>query len=238
MKVLMSELTFTSAITVEEIQHVGSDATLVAAARVSTRGWDSVPDEEAAGLLRYLMKHRHGTPFEHASLTVRVHAPIFVWRQWQRHRWLSFNEESARYRQLEPVFWVPAPERPIMQAGSTPARPCFLPATNRQHQVVTESLRYVYQTAYDTYERLLAEGVGREVARACLPVGIYSSCWVTGNVRAWLSFLSLRTANEHARYVSYPQAEIADAAHEVEVLLRRYWPLTWQVFQDCGRVAP
>src|SRR5436309_900808 len=107
---MTTELQLTSEISVEYIQHVGSDAMIAAAARVSVHGINSKENdsEKDAGLINYLMSSRHGTPFEHGSLTVRVHAPIKVWREWHRHRigW-SYNEESGRYKNLDPVFYIP-----------------------------------------------------------------------------------------------------------------------------------
>jgi thymidylate synthase (FAD) len=102
-------------ITVRLVQKMGGDHMVVAAAKVSTSGDEAMAYAEpehgqAAGLINYLMAHRHGTPFEHAAMTFFVHAPIFVWREWHRHRiGFSYNEESARYKQLKPVFWVPPP---------------------------------------------------------------------------------------------------------------------------------
>ncbi|HEY0870714.1 MAG TPA: FAD-dependent thymidylate synthase, partial [Acidothermaceae bacterium] len=107
---------FRSDVTVELIKHVASDADVLFAARVSTKGESSLDDVHAdpsrsQGLLNYLMRDRHGTPFEHSSMTFYVQAPIFVFREFMRHRTFSYNEESGRYRQLEPVFYTPAPER-------------------------------------------------------------------------------------------------------------------------------
>src|SRR5688572_28408384 len=123
---------FISDISVTPIQSMGSDAMIAAAAWVSTSAEDGLkrahdnPDD-VKGVINYLMKHRHGTPFEHSSMTFRVHAPIFVWREWHRHRiGFSYNEESGRYKQLDPVFYVPDRERPMMKVeGWKPGRPKF-----------------------------------------------------------------------------------------------------------------
>lgn len=248
------EIKFTSEITVEEIQHVGSDAVVVAAARVSTKGWDSVPDGESYGLIRYLMKHRHGSVFEHGSLTVRVHAPIFVWREWHRHRigfaysdygldadmWQSFNEESGRYRQLEPVFYLPPRDRPMMKVDDwKPGRPKFLHCeSDNVFKAVCRNLRSVYGIAYDLYCDNLSLGIDPGLARGCLPVGIYSSCYVTCNPRSAMAFLSLRTHEPTARDVSYPLYEIEAAARKLEAIFASCWPLTYKAWDECGRVAP
>jgi thymidylate synthase (FAD) len=150
----MTEFTLTSDITVRPVQQMGGDAMVVAAARVSTSGEEalklaSLPVDENLGLIRYLMKHRHGTPFEHAALTFFVHAPIFVFREWHRHRiGFSYNEESARYKEMEPTFWVPRRERLMVPAkGFKPARPQFVLATRDQHDAACLALPSGYKTA-------------------------------------------------------------------------------------------
>src|SRR4051794_40956436 len=117
---MATDIELRSDITVRLISSSGGDHSIVAAARVSTSGEDALQyadparAEESAGLIRYLMKHRHGTPFEHSSLTFFVHAPILVWREWHRHRiGFSYNEESGRYKTLDPVFYLPERERPM-----------------------------------------------------------------------------------------------------------------------------
>jgi len=107
---------------VELIDSMGNDALVVRAARVSTSGRSAtnyVGCEHDAGLVNYLMRNRHGSPFEHTAFTFYVEAPIFVWREIMRHRIASYNEESARYRQLAPEFYVPPPERDLVQSGSS-----------------------------------------------------------------------------------------------------------------------
>lgn len=239
----MDGFIMTDQITVRLVQHCGDDGMLAAAARVSTQGessGDVMGSDELAGLLRYLMKHRHGTPFEHGSMTFFVHAPIFVFREWHRHRvGFSYNEESARYRPLKPVFWQPRPDRKLMvRPGSKSARPEFDPGTMEQHAIVSQTLRPGYRQAYRIYQYMLNEGVAREVARAVLPVGIYSSMWVTCNPRSLMHFLSLRTHREDAAFVSYPQAEIEQAAVQMERQAAQFWPVTLRLFNELGRVAP
>lgn len=241
-----AEIQLTDKITVDLIQSEGGDHVVVAAAKVSICGNDAAQFAKAenaeanAGLINYLMAHRHGTPFEHAMLTFFVHAPIFVWREWHRHRiGFSYNEESARYRQLKPVFWVPPDQRKIIPSPDhSSARPKFQAGTPEQIGSLRTSLARSYQIAYSTYVALLDEGYAKEVARACLPVGIYSSCWVTCNPRSLMSFLSLRTHDPEAKFVSYPQAEIECAARAVEEVFAAGWPLTYAAFVKNGRVAP
>src|SRR4051812_18000541 len=122
------DIRFTSEISVEYVQHTGDDAMLAHAAMVSTRGHragEPVEQTKLKGLLNYLIERRHGTPFEHGSLTVRVHAPIKVFREWHRHRvgW-SYNEESGRYKDLDPVFYLPPHDRPMIRPeGFKSSRP-------------------------------------------------------------------------------------------------------------------
>lgn len=245
------EITLTSEITVRLVQAMGGDHMVVAAARVSTSGEDALVwadparAEESAGLIRYLLRHRHGTPFEHSALTFFVHAPIFVWREWHRHRiGQSYNEESGRYKELEPVFWTPRRERPLLRgAGYRPARPTFEPlpegeAGDAMHAELIAASRDVYTRAYRHYRAELARGIAPEVARRLLPLAIYSSCWVTCNPRSLMHFLSLRTHDPQARFVSYPQAEIEEAARAAEAIFAQGWPLTYRAFVEAGRVGP
>jgi thymidylate synthase (FAD) len=159
----------------------------------------------------------------------------------------SYNEESGRYKQLEPVFWVPKRERPLLRgAGYRPSRPTFEPlpdgqAGDEMHATLVEASRDVCARAYGYYGYYQAEierGIAPEVARRLLPVSIYSSCWVTCNPRALMHFLSLRTHDTSARFVSYPQAEIEEAARVTEAIFSQGWPLTYKAFVDAGRVGP
>lgn len=239
----MSEIQFTSKITVRLVQSVGSDSMIVAAAKVSTSGEEALAFTDADanfGLLNFLMKHRHGTPFEHGSLTFFVHAPIFVWREWHRHRsGFSYNEESGRYKTLDPVFYLPQCDRPMMKVeGWKPGRPKFTLASDEAYAKLCLNLQTSYGMAYEAYESNLRIGIDPGLARDCLPVGIYSSCWVTCNPRSLMAFLSLRTHDEHAQFVSYPLYEIEDAARKCEQLFQAAFPLTHRAFCENGRVGP
>jgi thymidylate synthase (FAD) len=238
------EIRYTSEITVRLIQKMGGDSLVVAAAKVSTSGEDAVTfvDQEANyGLISYLMKHRHGTPFEHSALTFFVHAPIFVWREWHRHRiGFSYNEESGRYKQLDPVFYLPDRDRPMMKVdGWKPGRPKFTRCEDDEtFAALCSNLRHGYSVGYEMYLKNLALGVDPGLARDCLPVGIYSACWVTCNPRSLMAFLSLRTHEPESKFVSYPLAEIELAARVAEQSLAAGWPLTYRAFCEQGRVGP
>jgi thymidylate synthase (FAD) len=240
----------TSEITVKLIDKMGGDRMIVAAARVSTNGEDALAlidddPQASAGLINYLIKQRHGSPFEHSAITFFVHAPIFVWREWHRHRvGFSYNEASARYMKLEPVFYVPPLDRPMLPVeGFKSARPMFTPVSADDHEEICRILTESYQASYTAYETLLGEDekhprFDRGVARACLPVGIYASCWVTCNPRSLMHFLSLRTHHEDATYVSYPLWEIEIAAGIAEKFLAEGWPITYEAYVGNGRVSP
>jgi thymidylate synthase (FAD) len=227
---------------VELVKHAASDADVIWAARVSTKGETSLADLEAdpqrsAGLINYLMRDRHGTPFEHSSMTFYVRAPIFVFREFMRHRTFSYNEESGRYRELEPEFYVPGPERKLVQIGKA-GRYDFVAGTPEQHKLVTEATREACRQAYAAYREMLDAGVAREVARTVLPVGLYSSMYATCNARALMNFLSLRTRRDDAAYPSFPQREIELVAEAMERAWATIMPLTHAAFEANGRVAP
>ncbi|MFF4557195.1 FAD-dependent thymidylate synthase [Streptomyces sp. NPDC001422] len=227
--------------TVNLIKHVAEDTDVTFAARVSTIGGESryqEASEKDAGLINYLMRDKHGSPFEHNSMTFYVEAPIFVIREFMRHRiGFSYNEESGRYKELAPVFYVPADDRPLRQAGK-PGSYIFTAGDYKQVRTVNGDIRRISEEAYSTYERLLKLEVAREVARMVLPVNIYSSFYVTCNARSLMSFLALRTKRENARFKSSPQQEIRMVADEMELQFSRLMPLTHAAFERHGRVAP
>lgn len=238
----MTEITFKTSPEVTLVSHQGSDASIVAAARVSVVGDAAKKSEEAdpaehKGLINYLMSHRHGTPFEHNSVTFRVSAPIFVFREWHRHRVWSYNEESGRYKQLEPVFHIPGANRPLINAG-TSARPEMVPGTDAQYERQRNRMQDQYATAYKAYLDALEDGVAKEVAREVLPVGIFSTMYATANLRGIFHFLSLRTHDPRSMFISYPQYEIEQAAKQVEDIVAELFPIAYSCFIANRRVAP
>lgn len=235
-------ISFRSDVTVELVRASAGDADVVFAARVSTVGeqsFEEVDDDadRSAGLINYLMRDRHGSPFEHNSMTFFVRAPIFVWREHMRHRIASYNEESGRYRQLEPVFYVPDRQRPLVQVGKTGAYD-FLPGDDAQYDLIDVEMHRLCASAYAAYERMLDAGIAREVARMVLPVSIYSSAYVTLNARSLMNFLSLRRKAEDSHFPSYPQREIEMVAERYEEEWSRLMPITHAAFVKNGRVAP
>ncbi|MBQ1123526.1 FAD-dependent thymidylate synthase [Streptomyces sp. B15] len=149
----------------------------------------------------------------------------------------SYNEESGRYRQLQPVFYVPDPSRKLVQQGR-PGKYEFVEGTEEQHELTSRSMEEVYRRAYETYEEMLAAGVAREVARAVLPVGLYSSMYATCNARSLMHFLGLRTQHEQAKVPSFPQREIEMVGELMEEQWAKLMPLTYAAFNANGRVAP
>jgi thymidylate synthase (FAD) len=192
---------------------------------------------KSAGLINYLARERHGSPFEHTSMTFFVSAPIFVFREFMRHRIASYNEESGRYRELNPVFYVPDEDRKLIQIGKTGAY-TFVDGTPEQFKVSVEAMKKAYVVAYEQYKIMLDQGIAREVARVVLPVGLYSSMYVTMNARALMNFLSLRTSREGSHFPSYPQREIEMVAEKMEAEFARLMPLTYGAFEKSGRIAP
>ena len=237
----MADAAFRSDMTVELVRHAASDTDVVRAARVSTRGERSLAEgadpEGSAGLIGFLMRGRHGTPFEHSSMTFYVEAPIFVIREFMRHRTFSYNEESGRYRTLSPVFYLPGADRDLVQAGK-PGAYELRPGPAGLHTVAAEAIRESCRQAYAAYERMLAAGIAREVARTVLPVGLYSSMYATCNARALMNFLALRTRHPGAVYPSFPQREMEMVAAQMETLWAGLMPLTHAAFARNGRVCP
>jgi len=239
---MSDEIIFRSDVTVELVKSSASDADVIWAARVSTAGEQSMDEigqdpGKSAGLINYLARERHGSPFEHTSMTFFVSAPIFVFREFMRHRIASYNEESGRYRELNPVFYVPDEDRKLIQIGKTGAY-TFVDGTPEQFKVSVEAMKKAYVVAYEQYKIMLDQGIAREVARVVLPVGLYSSMYVTMNARALMNFLSLRTSREGSHFPSYPQREIEMVAEKMEAEFARLMPLTYGAFEKSGRVAP
>lgn len=184
------------------------------------------------------MRDRHGSPFEHTSFTFLVEAPIFVAREHMRHRagW-SYNEESGRYKELEGVFYQPAPERKLIQIGKAGAYR-FEPGTEAQKHVVERDFYSAYAWAFQHYTGMLNRGIAREVARMVLPVGIFTSYYATCNARSLMHFLSLRTIAKGSTFPSFPQREIEMVAEQMEKALLDHMPITFEAFNTHGRVAP
>ncbi|MGW2539344.1 FAD-dependent thymidylate synthase [Kitasatospora sp. NPDC001574] len=226
---------------VDLIKHAAEDSDVTSAARVSTLGGETrfvEASEKDAGLINFLMRDRHGSPFEHANMTFYIECPIFVAREFMRHRtgW-SYNEESGRYKELQPVFYAPAQHRKLVQVGK-PGAYEFEAGTAAQRDVLERDLYSAYIWATDHYRSILSRGIAREVARVVLPVGLYTSFYASCNARSLMHFLSLRTKHAAAKVPSFPQREIEMVAEQMEEQFQKLMPMTYAAFNTHGRVAP
>ena len=205
--------------TVEYIGHWGDDLSPLEAARMSTGNPSGVDAEKDARLRRYLWDHRHLSPFEFGELVVEVECPMFVARQWMRHRTFSYNEFSGRYAEMDLGFWDPQEWRGQgdgnKQAGSG--------GIDRDLLVeVDADYRFAVRTCERVYRKLLEAGVCREQARAVLPVATLTRFRVKGNLRNWFHFLRERLAPE-------AQEEIRIEAEQVARIIMGIWPQTYRV---------
>lgn len=236
----MTKITLRSDFDVELVKSAGSDEFICRAARVSTLGGESINTDESYGLIRFLLTNRHGSPFEHSFMSFRISAPIFVWREFMRHRiGISYNEESGRYKQLDPVFYIPGDSRDVVQVGKAASYE-LVPGDQSQKDLVSDALYGAYEDAWCAYETQLECGIAKEVARMCLPVAIYSTAYVTMNPRSMMNFLGLRTRRPfpEATFPSKPMAEINKVADQMETIFQDLFPLTHKAFTAAGRVAP
>jgi thymidylate synthase (FAD) len=209
---------------------MASDLSVVNGARVSFARRKDDLDDADAGLIRFLMRDRHGTPFEHNAFRFHVRCPLFVAREWFRHRIGSFNEFSMRYARATDDFYVPAPEDVRTQVGK-PGAYTFERVSPELAEATRDELTAVYDAAYAAYERLVDQGVARELARCVLPVGAYTEFYWTVNARALMNFVSLRAAET-------AQREIRKFAEACEAFLAELMPVTYDAFLANGRVAP
>ena len=217
---------FRSDMTVQVMDTMGDDYSPIQAARVSTEGAESRTTEDNNGLRRYLLREQHMVPFETQVMRFYIEAPIFVTRQILKHRIASVSEESGRYKELEPVFYVPSTDRPVKQVGKTGDY-------NFEHEELLSltsrnQLRYIAVEAWTSYENMLDAGVAKEVARMVLPLNTYSSMYLTINTRSLFNFFDLRTFQGKSK----PQFEIALVADAMYGLWKEQYPLTAVAWGD------
>jgi thymidylate synthase (FAD) len=209
---------------------MADDLSVVNGARVSFARRKTDMDEGDEALIRFLMRDRHGSPFEHNAFRFHIRCPIFVAREWMRHRVGSFNEFSLRYAKATDDFYVPDADDVRTQVGK-PGAYTFEPVEEELAEHTREQLRAVYETAYATYEELVEKGVAREVARSVLPVGAYTQFYWTVNARSLMNFVSLRNSE-------FAQLEIRRYAEAVESFFAELMPVTYASFVAGGRMAP
>ena len=223
---------------VELVSADASDIQVAAAAQVS-QGRTPNDDTDVERLIKALVRLRHGSPFEHNKLTFRVTVPIFIAREWQRHRIGSFNEVSGRYTKLEGHFYIPKANQ---RGGLANSGTSMVP--KRDHLAiyteldVEDQMRMMSIQSWSLYEDLINDGVANEVARMILPLNTFTSFYWTINARSLMNFLSLRVHDENARDISYPQYEIEQPAKMVEEYFSEAMPFTHAAFVANGRVAP
>lgn len=211
------------------VDHMGSDLSIVRAARVSYNAdWRTGEDEGSdTRLIRYLLKNRHTSPFEHVTFTFEVKAPIFVFRQWHRHRTQSYSEMSARYTQLDEGFYVPDVHNITTQAtDNKQAR------TDQQHPQAEHfraDMVELNDRAQLVYEHLLELGCPRELARSVLPVATYSRMFTTLNLHNLLHFMGLRL-HKHAQY------EIRVYAEAIVRLIEPIVPVTMVAWRELNQI--
>ncbi|MDD4003828.1 MAG: FAD-dependent thymidylate synthase [Elusimicrobiaceae bacterium] len=213
-----AELAVGSAGFVRLVDFMGGDNRVVASARVTFAG-ESKGDERDKKLIRYLLEHAHLSPFEHSVFQLHIKCPIFVARQWMRHRWGSYNEVSARYTRVADEFFIP--ER--FRAQDTHNKQGSVQSDDLPQAELLSAYRAALEQSYAAYNKLLEAGVAREMARMLLPVGQYTQFYWTVNARSLMNFLSLR-ADSHA------QAEIRDYADALLSLLAERMPWTHEAF--------
>lgn len=207
------------------VDSMGSDLSVSRSARVSyDAAWRAGEDQGSdARLIRYLWKNKHTTPFESVTFTFEVKAPIFVLRQWMRHRTWAFNELSARYRELPGVFYVPKPEHIGTQAKNNKQGRDY--STCMQDPSWASNLIHMLsRDAHRSYNTLLLHGMPRELARMVLPLNTYSHMFATVNLLNLLKFITLR-ADAHAQY------EIVVYAEALLELIRPIVPVCVQAYE-------
>src|SRR6476619_5059864 len=209
---------------------MADDLSVANGARVSFARRKDELDESDEGLIRFLMRERHGTPFEHNAFRFHVRCPIFVAREWFRHRVGSFNECSLRYAKATDDFYVPEPEDVRSQVGK-PGAYSFEQVSTELAEEARAELEALYTEAYAAYARLVEKGVARELARSVIPVGAYTQFYWTVNARALMNFISLRNAE-------FAQLEIRRYAEAVEAFLAQKMPVTHAAFVANDRTAP
>lgn len=211
------------------ISMMGTDLDIVNAARVSFAAQQGEMDDKAVGLVNFLMKNKHATPFEHVVYKFYIKCPIFVAREWFRHRWSSFNEMSMRYYVPEKIdFFLPA-ETSIRKQIGKPGSYSFESINDEAVYIsIIEEMNYVYATAEKAYKKLLDKGVAKELARSVLPVGQYTEFVWTVNLRSLINFLTLRNDKN-------AQKEIRDYAEVIENLFEETMPVSYKCFVENGR---
>lgn len=212
---------------------MADDASVVNSARVSFAKQNELHSEltgKEKGLIGFLMREHHGTPFEHNAFRFHIKCPIFVAREWFRHRIGSYNEFSARYSEVPNEFHTPEYADIRTQVGK-PGAYTFEPTDMKTSLDAVAIIREANDHAYRAYQTMIQRGVAKEIARSVLPVSMYTQFYWTVNARSMMNFLSLRTD-------SNAQREIREYANAVERIFAQQMPVTYEAWVDCGKVCP
>lgn len=207
-----------------------SDEMVVRAAKVSFAN-DDLSEVDFDRFIGFLMRNRHGTPFEHGSVTFHIEIPIFVAREWWRHRMASINEMSGRYTELKPKWYVPSRDDIRHQVGKPGSYSFETVEDNEFAEHVRKSIDDHSRHAFAHYSNLLDQGIAKEIARLVLPVNTYTMAYWTVNARGLMNWLSLRNAPDAQREIRY-YAEV------IEEMFQHLMPATARAFVSNGRVAP
>ena len=208
------------------VDFMGGDNRVVSSARVSF-GAVSKGEEQDKRLIKYLLEHAHHTPFEHCYFQFHICCPIFVARQWMRHRWGSYNEVSARYTQVKDEFYIPSQFR----GQDTKNKQGSVPTSSLNQKALIKLYEDSVEASYAAYKKLIDAGVAREMARGVLPVCQYTQFYWSVNARSLLNFLSLRT-DKHA------QREIRVYADAIAKIFQEKMPWSWEAFEEINRKLP
>ena len=219
----MTEIKLRSDMGVTLIDHMGSDRMVAEAARVSTLGLDN-NREKYVGLVRALMRDKHWSPFMHPQMTIAFEVPLFVRSQLVTHYSLARSEFSMRYSEARPEFWVPTEDRPLVQVGKALDYRREM-GTDQQSEAARLNIEQAAWSAWTYYSELLENGIAAEVARTVLPQSTYTTLWLTGNLRSWLSFIGNRM-DKHAQW------ETQEVGTKVAEIFAERFPVTFEAWSQ------
>ena len=219
----MTEIKLRSDMGVTLIDHMGSDMMVAEAARVSTLGLEN-NRPKYVGLVRALMRDQHWSPFMHPQMTIAFEVPLFVRSQLVTHYSLARSEFSMRYSEAKPEFWVPTEDRPLVQVGKALDYRREM-GTEQQVELTLKCKLVTAGTAWKAYQRQVEAGIAPEVARADLPQSTYTTLWLTGNLRSWLSFIGNRM-DKHAQW------ETQEVGTKVAEIFAERFPVTFEAWSQ------
>jgi len=206
------------------VDYMGTDSSIVQAARVSYgKGTKTLLEDR--NLIRYLMRHRHTTPFEMVEMTFHARMPIFVARQWVRHRTANINEYSMRYSEPLDMYYLPEPENIAEQSKDNKQGRKQDPLNRKEAINIRDEMNYNMSNSFETYNKFNQQGLARELSRIILPTGAYTEWYWKNDLHNTLHFLNLRM-DKHA------QKEIRDYANAMSTIVKKIAPLAYEAFED------